>query len=120
MNLFFVIGDTVVTPGLDGCILEGITRDSCIQILKNKGIKIEERKISISEIIEAHKQGTLKDAFGTGTAALIAKIASFHFNGQTHTLPNVDDRKISNLLYKELEDIRTSKTEDTLNWVVKV
>jgi branched-chain amino acid aminotransferase len=119
MNLFFVIGDTVITPALDGCILEGITRDSCIQLLKHKGIKVEERKISIAEIMDAHHKGNLKDAFGTGTAALIAKIASIHYNGQTHTLSAPDDRVISNMLYKEIENIRTSKTEDLFNWIVK-
>jgi branched-chain amino acid aminotransferase len=118
-NLFFVIGDTVVTPDLDGCILEGITRDSCIKILKHKGIKIEERKITINEIIDAHKNGTLKDAFGTGTAALIAKIASIHYNGETYTLPKVEEREISNLLYAEMESIRTSRSEDVFGWVVK-
>jgi branched-chain amino acid aminotransferase len=118
-NLFFVIGDTVITPALDGCILEGITRDSCIQVLKQKGITIEERPVSIAEIIDAHKQGTLKDAFGTGTAALIAKIASIHYNGTTYTLPPAEDRLVSNLLYSELENIRTSKVDDVFNWVVK-
>jgi branched-chain amino acid aminotransferase len=108
-----------ITPDLDGCILEGITRDSCIKILKHKGIKIEERKITINEIIDAHKNGTLKDAFGTGTAALIAKIASIHYNGETYTLPKVEEREISNLLYAEMESIRTSRSEDVFGWVVK-
>jgi branched-chain amino acid aminotransferase len=118
-NLFFVIGDKVITPALDGCILEGITRDSCIQVLKKNGITIEERPVSIAEIMKAQQEGILKDAFGTGTAALIAKIASIHYNGTTHTLPPVETREISNMLYAELENIRTSKVEDPFNWVVK-
>jgi branched-chain amino acid aminotransferase len=120
MNLFFAIGDTVVTPELDGCILEGITRDSCIQILKHKGINVEERKVSIDEIIEAHQNGQLHDAFGTGTAALIAKIATINHKGQTYTLPDVNDRYISSMLYSALEKIRTSQTEDVFNWVEKL
>ncbi len=118
-NLFFAIGDKVVTPKLDGTILEGVTRDSCIQLLKHKGIVVEERKISIAEIIEAHEQGILNDAFGTGTAALIAKIASISFNGVRYELPPADGRFVSNMLYKELEGIRTSQQEDPFGWVVK-
>lgn len=119
-NLFFHIGDTVLTPMLDGTILEGVTRDSCIQLLKSKGVKVEERKVSIKELIDAHNQGQLKDAFGTGTAALIAKIASITYNGTKLELPPVKDRYVSNMLYNELENIRTSKTPDTFNWIVKV
>ncbi len=119
-NLFFAIGDTVITPALDGTILEGVTRDSCIQLLKHKGIRIEERKIPISEVIAAAEAGQLTDAFGTGTAALIAKIASINYNGKTYELPSADSRYVSNLLYNELEAIRTSRTEDPFGWVVKV
>ncbi len=118
-NLFFAIGDKVVTPNLDGTILEGVTRDSCIQLLKYKGIVVEERKVSIAEIIDAHQKGILNDAFGTGTAALIAKIASISYNGTRYELPPAEDRFISNLLYKELEGIRTSQQDDPFGWVVK-
>jgi branched-chain amino acid aminotransferase len=119
-NLFFAIGDKVITPALDGTILEGVTRDSCIQLLKHKGIEIEERKIPISEVIAAAEAGILKDAFGTGTAALIAKIASISYNGKRYELPPAEDRYVSNLLYNELEAIRTSRVEDPFGWVVKV
>jgi branched-chain amino acid aminotransferase len=118
-NLFFVVGDTVLTPALDGTILEGVTRDSCIQVLRSKGIEVQERKISILELVEAHKAGKLMDAFGTGTAALIAKIASITFNGNRMELPPIEERVYSNLLYNELEQIRTSKIEDPFGWVVK-
>lgn len=118
-NLFFAIGDKVVTPALDGTILEGVTRDSCIKLLKHNGITVEERKVSVSEIVEAHERGELKDAFGTGTAALIAKIASISYKGKRFELPPVNERKISNLLYNQLESIRTSQSEDPFGWVVK-
>jgi branched-chain amino acid aminotransferase len=118
-NLFFTLGDTVITPALDGTILEGVTRDSCIQLLKHKGFKVEERKVSIVEIMEACENGNLKDAFGTGTAALIAKIASISYNGKRYELPPTEERLVSNLLYKELENIRTSKSEDIFGWVMK-
>lgn len=117
-NLFFVINGKVLTPALDGTILEGVTRDSCIQVLKHKGVPIEERKVSIEEVMLAAENGTLEDAFGTGTAALIAKIASISYNGKRHELPEVSQRYVSNMLYKELEDIRTSKIADPFGWVV--
>lgn len=119
-NLFFEVDGKVITPALDGTILEGVTRDSCIQLLRSKGIAVEERKVSIDELIQAYKNGKLTDAFGTGTAALIAKIASITFNGNRMELPQVADRFISNLLYTELEKIRTSQIPDEFGWIVKV
>lgn len=119
-NLFFVINGKVLTPNLHDTILRGITRDSCIKVLEAKGIEVEQRKISVQEIVEAAENGTLEDAFGTGTAALIAKIESININGKDYKLPPVAQRKISNLLYKTLEDIRTSKIEDEFGWMVKV
>lgn len=119
-NLFFVVGDKVLTPELDGTILQGITRDSCIQILKHKGITVEERKISMDEIVAAHERGELKDAFGTGTAAIIAKIASFNYKGKEYTLPAAEDRYVSNMLYKTLYGIQTSSVEDEFGWIEKL
>jgi branched-chain amino acid aminotransferase len=119
-NLFFVVGNTVLTPNLDGTILQGITRDSCLTILRDRGYKVEERPVSINEIVEAYNAGELKDAFGTGTAALIAKISAFNFRGQEYTLPPVEEREVSNMLYQAMEEIRTSQIEDKFNWVVKV
>ncbi|MEI6508018.1 MAG: branched-chain amino acid aminotransferase [Bacteroidota bacterium] len=119
-NLFFVVGDTVITPEIDGTILQGITRDSCIKILKNKGYKIEERKISMKEIAEAYDKGLLKDAFGTGTAAIIARIELINYKGKEMILPPVEERLISNLLYDTLGGIYTSTVEDPFGWVVKV
>lgn len=119
-NLFFVIGKTVVTPAPDGTILEGITRDSCIRILRDLDIAVEERPVSMNEVVEAHHKGMLHDAFGTGTAALIARIAAFHFKGTDYELPAVEQREVSNLLYRKLEDIRTSKIPDPYGWVVNL
>ncbi len=119
-NLFFVIGDKVVTPVPDGTILEGITRDSCIRILRDQNITVEERAVSMNEIITAYEHGELKDAFGTGTAALIAWIASFNYKGKEFILPPIKERVISNMLYRTLENIRTSKTEDKFGWIVKI
>jgi len=120
-NLFFVIDDkTVLTPQLDGNILNGITRDTCIQLLKQKGLEVQERKISIKEVIEAAKEGKLTDCFGTGTAAIIAKIAAIGYKGQDYVLPNAEQRFVSNWLYQQIYGIQTGKVEDPNNWVTAI
>jgi len=119
-NLFFVSGDTVLTPEIDGTILQGITRDSCLRILRDRGYKIEERKISMKEIAADFENGILKDAFGTGTAAIIARIAGFNFKGKEYVLPPVEEREVSNLLYDTLGGIYTSTVEDKFGWVMKI
>ena len=119
-NLFFVVGDTVLTPNIDGTILQGITRKSCIQVLQDKGFKVEERKISMKEIAAAYEKGILKDAFGTGTAAIIAKIAGINYKGKDLILPPVEEREVSNLLYNTLGGIYTSQVEDKFGWIMKI
>lgn len=120
-NLFFVVNDTTVwTPALDGNILRGITRDSCIQLLKKRGLTVEERKVSVTEIIEAAKAGILSDCFGTGTAAIIAKIAGIGFQGQDFMLPDPEKRDVSNWLYATIYGIQTGKLADDFGWVVAV
>jgi branched-chain amino acid aminotransferase len=120
MNVFFVIGDKVITPLLDGTILEGVTRNSCIKLLQNKGYTVEERKISVDEIVDASNKGVLKDAFGTGTAAIVAKIAAINYKGVDYTLPNPEEREVSNYLYKTLDEIQTGLIPDSFNWIEKV
>jgi branched-chain amino acid aminotransferase len=120
MNVFFVIGDKVITPLLDGTILEGVTRNSCIKLLQNKGYTVEERKISVDEIVDASNKGVLKDAFGTGTAAIVAKIAAINYKGVDYTLPNPEEREVSNYLYKTLGEIQTGLIPDSFNWIEKV
>lgn len=120
-NLFFVLNEeTVITPALDGNILKGVTRDSCIKILRVANYKVEERHISIEEIAQAAREGKLTDAFGTGTAALIAKIETIAYKNERFELPPAENRKVSNWLYKTLSDIQTSKIEDKFGWVVKL
>jgi branched-chain amino acid aminotransferase len=120
MNVFFVIGDKVITPLLDGTILEGITRNSCIKLLQNKGYTVEERKISVDEIVDASNKGVLKDAFGTGTAAIVAKIAAINYKGVDYKLPNPEEREVSNYLYKTLGEIQTGLIPDNFNWIERV
>ena len=121
MNVFFVLGNTVVTPDLsEGTILAGVTRDSVIKLLQEKGIAVEERAISIDEIEENYKNGQLKEAFGAGTAAVIAPISELFYNGDTMLLPPMDTWEISNYIKKELADIRYGNIEDTHKWMYKV
>jgi branched-chain amino acid aminotransferase len=119
MNVFFVVGDKVITPQLDGCILDGVTRKSCIQLLKAKGVAVEERKITIDELIAAHGRGELTEAFGTGTAASVADIKSIHYEGLDYELPLSENRIHSNYLRDTLDGIKTSRLPDTYGWMEK-
>jgi branched-chain amino acid aminotransferase len=121
MNVFFVIGDKAVTPDLaGGTILEGVTRDSVLTLLREKGITVEERPISIEELAQAHSEGQLKEAFGTGTAASIAPIAALTWNEQRMELPPVDTWETVNWLREELSDIRYGRKPDTHGWLLEV
>lgn len=120
MNVFFVIGDKIITPDLSETILEGITRDSVIELLKESGYVVEERPLHIDEIIEAHKAGTLREAFGTGTAASVAPIADFTYMGIRMELPAQSEWKIAPLIKAELNDIRYGRKVDTRGWVYKL
>lgn len=118
MNVFVQIGDTVITiPTDEGTILEGITRDSCIELLKEAGYKIEIRDVTIEELLAAHKTGILADAFGTGTAATIAPIGTIGFEGVDYHLPPVEMRKISAFLKQELWEIRKGLKDDRFGWM---
>jgi branched-chain amino acid aminotransferase len=120
MNVFFVIGDTVVTPALEGSILPGITRLSAIEILKDKGYNVEERRISVDELIESSKKGELKEAFGTGTAAVVSPIGELCYNDVKYEISDGRIGKISQELYDELTGIQFGEIKDTRGWVVEV
>jgi branched-chain amino acid aminotransferase len=120
MNVFFVLGDTVVTPSLEeGTILQGVTRDSIITLLKEAGVKVEERRINIDELLEAYKKGIFKEAFGAGTAATVALIKELRYKDEVMQF-NPDVAVMAPQVRKELNDIRYSKIEDTHNWMVKI
>ncbi|MCY7409080.1 MAG: branched-chain amino acid aminotransferase [Chitinophagales bacterium] len=120
MNVFFVIDGVAITPELDGTILDGVTRDSVIQLLKHHGTKVEERKISIDEVFDAHQKGILQDAFGTGTAASISTISHIEHKGNMIALPPVNEIPFSVKLKDELEGIKSGALPDIFNWMVKV
>lgn len=120
MNLMCVINDTLVTPELTDTILAGITRNSVIHIAKDLGIKVEERKITVNELVEGHKKGNLQELFGVGTAATIAPICLFGYNGKDFELPPVHEKNFGSRLKKELDNIRTGKSADKHGWMYKV
>lgn len=121
MNVFFVIGGEVVTPELtDGNILPGVTRMSCIELLRSWGMKVTERKIEAAELFEAHKNGKLDEAFGTGTAAVISPIGELNDDGYAITINNGEIGPISQRLYDELTGIQWGRIEDTRGWVLEV
>lgn len=117
MNVFFVIDGTVITPDLcDGNILPGVTRASCIELLKKWGMPVEERKLSIDEILEAQASGRLDEAFGTGTAAVISPIGELYDRGQTYIINNGEIGKIAQKLYDTLYGIQNGSVEDFMGW----
>lgn len=120
MNMFFVIDGTVVTPMLDGSILPGITRDSVIKILKENGYKVEERHVSLEEVLKANEKGTLTEAFGTGTAAVISPVGLIGYKDQKFTVGDGNMGKISAWLYDTVTGIQTGRLPDPYGWVYKV
>ncbi|HRK27021.1 MAG TPA: branched-chain amino acid aminotransferase [Chitinophagales bacterium] len=120
MNVFFVIGDEVVTPSLDGTILRGITRDSIIHLLSEKGVTVTERRISIDDLIDAQQKGILFDAFGAGTAATITPIEEIAYKDTLLTIPLGENRKHSIWVKSELEAIKRGIKPDVHNWLVKI
>ena len=118
MNIFFKIEDKFITPELDGCVLDGITRKSVISLLKDQGFEVEERKITIDEIKQASENGTLKEAFGTGTAVGIAYIESIGFGDEEIFVSK--DSPVGLEINQRLNDIKTGKIEDKFGWITKV
>lgn len=121
MNVFFVIDGTVITPTLEGGnILPGVTRASCIQLLENLGYKVEERKLSLDEVIEAYDNGKLDEAFGTGTAAVISPIGLLDTGDKKMTVNNGEIGSVAQKLYDTLTGIQWGKLSDDFGWTVKV
>ncbi|NLI53553.1 MAG: branched-chain amino acid aminotransferase [Clostridiales bacterium] len=119
-NAFFVIGDEVITAPLAGTILPGITRDSVLTLLREWGIPCSERKLSIDEVIAAAKEGALKEAFASGTAAVISPMGVLHYLGDEYTIGERVVGPISQKLYDTITGIQTGKIEDTRGWTQRV
>ena len=120
MNIFFVIGDELITPALNKSILAGVTRDSVIQLAKSWGVKVVERRISIDEIYEAHSKGELKEVFGSGTAAVISPVGHIKFNGKEIAIGDGSVGPLAGKLFQSLMDIQYGRAEDPFQWVMPI
>ena len=116
MNIFFKIGGKFITPNLSGSVLAGITRMSVIDLLRDKGFEVTERPISMTEIIEASKNNTLEEAFGTGTAVGIAMISAIGYKELVIELPK--ENPVSNDVNDTLNGIKVQEIEDKFGWIV--
>ncbi len=120
MNVMFHIGDSLITPPTGDTILKGITRDSVLTLARDMGVDVQERRIAVDEVAEAQANGTLKDAFGVGTAATIAPIELIGVDGHDLLLPPMESRTLSLAIAKRLNAIRYGEVPDTYGWTVKV
>jgi len=120
MNVFFVINDELITPELNGSILAGITRDSVIKMASSWGVKVTERKLAIAEVFAAAKNGSLKEAFGCGTAAVISPIKTFIMGDEKVQVADGNTGQLSNKLYDNLTGIQFGRVEDTFGWTMEV
>jgi branched-chain amino acid aminotransferase len=119
MNIFVRINDTLITTPISDRILDGITRKSIIDIAKHEGITVAVRKITVKELVDAANDGSLKEMFGAGTAAVVSPIAAFSYKDKGYDLPELENSYAS-LLKKRITDIQTNKTEDIFGWRYKV
>lgn len=116
MNAMFVIDGKLVTPPLSDSILDGITRDSFLQIARHMNIECEERPISVTELVNSFRNGTITEAFGAGTAAVVAPVASISIDGTDYKLPDYNDNSLMFRLKTRLNAIRSGKDEDIFGW----
>lgn len=120
MNIFFKINGTVVTPVLNGSILPGVTRNTCIELCKEWGLPVEERRISVDELEEAARTGALKEVWGTGTAAVISPVGHLRYVNDVFQIGDGGIGEISQRLYDTVTGIQLGKIEDTHGWTMEV
>lgn len=116
MNLMFILNNTLVTPPTSSSVLDGVTRDSILKLAEQLDVKHEVRKISVAEMKTGLENGTLTEAFGAGTAAVVAPISHISIDGTLFALPAADEKAVMFRFRKALNDIRTGEVEDTLGW----
>ena len=120
MNVMMKIDGEIVTPMLSGSILPGITRKSIIELLKAKGYKVSERRISIDEIIGALESGKMEEFWGCGTAAVVSPVGELYYEGKTYTINDNKIGETTQMLYDTLTSIQWGKAPDEFNWTVKI
>lgn len=120
MNILFVIDGKLVTPMLNGSILPGITRRSCIELAKSMGMEVEDRRVSIDEVIKAGQEGRLSECFGSGTAAVISPVGELKYKDTVITINEGKIGPIAQKFYDTITGIQKGTVEDTMHWVTKV
>ena len=120
MNVMFKIAGEIVTPALTGSILPGVTRKSCIEMLKRKGFRVSERLLSVDELRDAMENGTLEEAFGCGTAAVVSPIGKLSYLGKEYEINGGKIGPVTQDLYDSLTGLQWGKLEDTYGWIEKV
>ncbi|OXT15963.1 branched chain amino acid aminotransferase [Bacillus sp. OG2] len=120
MNVFFKVNGEIITPALNGSILEGVTRNSIIALLEEWGHQVTEKRISIEELAQAYRNGELEEAFGTGTAAVISPIGEFLWQDEKLVINNGETEELSRKLYDTLTGIQYGRVADPFGWTVKV
>ena len=120
MNIFFVFDHEVITPPLSGSILPGITRDSVIRLAQQWGIKFSERQISIEQVMKKAKDGSLREVFGTGTAAVISPVGGITYKNTSLTVADGKIGKLSQRLYNEIVNIQYNNADDPFGWREKI
>jgi branched-chain amino acid aminotransferase len=120
MNIFFVIDDELVTPPLEGSILDGVTRDSVITLAHSWGIRVAERRIGIDDILAAHGAGKLTEVFGTGTAAVISPVCELFYKGYAIVINNRKLGPMTQKLYDAITGIQRGIIEDLYGWLVPI
>lgn len=120
MNVMFKINGEIVTPELTGSILPGITRKSCIEVLKSLGYKVNERLLSVDELVDAMKSGALEEAWGCGTAAVVSPIGKLAYGDNEYVIGGGKIGEVTQKLYDILTGIQWGKVDDTFNWVYKL
>lgn len=120
MNVMFKIDNEIYTAPIDGTVLPGVTRDSCITLLKEWGYKVHEEHFTIDFLMEAARAGKLEEAFGTGTAAVISPVGELNYKGEIATINDFKTGELTQRLYNTLTDIQWGKAEDKFNWTYEV
>ncbi len=120
MNIMLVMDNKLVTPPTSGTILEGVTRDSILEMARHWGYPVEERKLTVTEVLEAIQNGQVQEAFGAGTAATVAHISAIGHEGKDYALPPVENREFSNKVLREMEAIKRGQKDDPFAWIMKI
>ena len=120
MNVMFKIAGKIVTPMLTGSILPGITRKSCIEVLRDMGYEVEERLLSVDELVAALENGTLEEAWGTGTAAVVSPIGKLAYDGKEYVVSEGKIGEVTQKLYDTLTGMQWGLLPDTHSWILKL